>query len=182
MVDPANLAALVEQQNQNPFGEMPRQGDGDAEMDVEEEVSEKTPEERGKELLDSMGEFGADLRENAETLEGVAMEIGDGLRAEEPDEETLDAVDDARDRMPDELTAGMEEHLTGKSDDDLMAIGAALGQEQGVDGELVAMLLKYCCGDDAAEDEEEDLEDEEEDLEDEDMDEDMDELAEEELA
>ena len=162
MIEPAKLAALVEQQNRNPFGDMPKQGDGDMEEESHEDGAEKSPEERGKELLDSMGDFGDKLRESAETLQGVAENIGDDLKSEMPSEGTKDAVIEAVDQMPEEIVEGMKENLSGKSGEDLKAIGAALEAEQeGIDGELLGGLLKECAECVGEVEEEEDLDEEE---------------------
>ena len=157
-VDPAKLGALVAEQNANPFGDgtPPKNDQGGG----EEKSADKSPRERGDELLDSMGEVGMDLRENADILLEIASEIGEDLIAEMPAQDTVDAAADALERMPDFLSAGIRSGIVSKEEPDLFAIATALTQS---DEEAKLLSGFFAALEGLAEEEGADDEDEDED-------------------
>lgn len=182
-MDANKLAALVDEQNKNPFGEMP-----EMEYDEGEESSEEEPmslKERGEELLTSMGDFGEELRESADILVPLAEDIGDDLGGDsEYAEETEEAVVDAVDSMPEHIQQGIADNLAGKPKEDLAAVGDALvrsieteatpeGEAEPAEAEKVGGLLELageCCKDMMSDDDESE---EDDDMSDMDEDEDL---------
>lgn len=175
-VDTNKLAALVEEQSQNPLASMPEIG-GEEEDMPEEEGMEEGEAPDGEALLEELGEFGAMLRENADVIVPIAEEIGEDLGGDsEYMPETEDAVADAVERMPDELSAGLAENLSGRPLEELNAIGEVLvrevdssatpaGESSPEEAELVGGLLEV--GAKLAESPEEDEEEGEEEFEEE---------------
>jgi hypothetical protein len=122
-VDTNKLAALVEEQNQNPLASMPEVGGEEDEMPPEEEAATVD----GQAILDEMGEFGAMLVENADMIVPIAEEIGEDLAGDsEYMPETEDAVADAVDRMPPEMVEGLAENVAERPLEELNAVGEVL--------------------------------------------------------
>lgn len=175
-VDTNKLAALVEEQNQNPLASMPEVGGADEELPPEE--AEGAPVD-GEALLEEMGEFGAMLVENADMIIPIAEEIGEDLAGDsEYAPETEEAVAEAVDRMPTEMVDGMAENLAGKPLEELNAIGEVLvaavdtmetpaGEASPVEAEQVGGLLEVAAGVEAPLDDEDDELLDEEDVEEE---------------
>lgn len=127
-VDTNKLAALVEEQSQNPLASMPEVG-GEEDMPEEEGMEEEGSPD-GEALLEEMGEFGAMLKENADIIVSIAEEIGEDLAGDsEYMPETEDAVADAVERMPDEIAEGMAKNLAERSLEELNAVGEVLVKE-----------------------------------------------------
>ena len=167
-VDANKLAALVEEQNQNPLASMPDVGVDD---DLPPEEDEG-PSIDGEALLEEMGEFGVMLVENADMIVPIAEEIGEDLAGDsEYTPETEEAVAEAVDRMPTEIVEALAENLSGKSIEELNAIGEVLvaevetaespvGESSPVEAEQVGGLLEVAAAVDELPDEEDDLLDE----------------------
>lgn len=174
-VDTNKLAALVEEQNQNPLASMPDMGAGDDDMPPEEAEGSSVD---GEALLEEMGEFGVMLKENADMIVPIAEEIGEDLAGDsEYAPETEEAVAEAVDRMPAEIVEALAENLAGKPLEELNAIGEVLvaevetvespvGEASPMEAELVGGLLEVAAAVDAPPDEDEDMLDED-DMEDE---------------
>ena len=169
-VDTNKLAALVEEQNQNPLASMPEVAGDEGEADMPEEEAAGAD---GEALLEEMGEFGVLLKENADVIIPIAEEIGEDLAGDsEYAPETEEAVADAVDRMPEELAAGMAENLAELPLEELNAIGEVLvaeveteatpaGEADPMEAEQVGGLLEVAAAASEAP-MEEDMEDEEE--------------------
>lgn len=127
-VDTNKLAALVEEQNQNPMASMPEVA-GEEEM-PEDEMGEETAAVDGEAILEEMGEFGVMLKESADVIVPIAEEIGEDLAGDsEYQPETEDAVVEAVDRMPEEIVEGLAENLAERSPEELTAVGEVLAKE-----------------------------------------------------
>jgi len=178
-VDTNKLAALVEEQNQNPLASMPEVGGSDDDELPPEEAEASTVD--GHALIEEMGEFGAMLVENADMIVPIAEEIGEDLAGDsEYQPETEDAVAEAVDRMPTEMVDGMAENLAGKPLEELNAIGEVLvcevesgessaGECSPMEAELVGGLLEVAAKVEAPMDDEDEDDDmlDEDDMEDE---------------
>ena len=171
MVDADKLAALVAQQNMNPYEDMPGNDDDDEHEMMEDEGEDKmSPEDHGAELLANMGDFGEDLRENVDILDGIAEGIGKGLKDKDPSEEVVEAVEDKIADMPEEMVSGMADNFSDLSEEDLYDVAAALETEEAASGdvEMLAGLLQNCAecvgNPSSDEDEEDDDEDDDEDM------------------
>jgi hypothetical protein len=180
-IEPQKLAALVEEQNMNPMAPIP----GDDMLDEEPIEGETGGEEvDGESLLAQMGEFGDELRDNADIIIESASEIGEDLGVEgDYSPSVVSGVEDAVDRMPEHMIGGMAEHLAGMSKEDLTKIAEVLvasveteGSEEGdvlmSEPPIVAGFLdlagKRCAEIVAEEGEEEGTEEEETEVEEED--------------
>lgn len=167
-VDTNKLAALVEEQNQNPLAAMPDLGAAD---DLPPEEAEGSSID-GEALLEEMGDFGVMLVENADMIVPIAEEIGEDLAGDsEYAPETEEAVAEAVDRMPTEIVEALAENLSGKSLEELNAIGEVLvaevetaespvGEASPAEAEQVGGLLEVAAAVDAPPDEEDDMLDE----------------------
>lgn len=177
-IDTNKLAALVEEQNQNPLASMPELGVDDAEMPPEE--GEEDVGEDGEAILSEMGEFGEMLKENADVIVPIAEEIGEDLAGDSTYQpETEEAVVDAVDRMPTEMSKGMAENLSDRPLEELNAVGKVLveqvdseetpaGEASPMEAEKVGGLLEVAATVETVVEEDEDDDDEmEEDVEDE---------------
>lgn len=180
-IEPQKLAALVEEQNMNPMAPIP----GDDTLDEEPIEGETGEGADGEALLAQMGEFGDELRDNADIIVELASEIGEDLGVEgDYSPSVVSGVEDAVDRMPEHMIGGMAEHLAGMSKEDLTKIAEILaasveteGSEEGEvlmsEPPIVAGFLDLAgkrCAEIVAEEgeeEEEEIEVEEEDAEEE---------------
>jgi len=178
MVTPNKLKAFVDQQSQpaSPYGmaavmnpsDDPAMGDDDLDDDEDADEEQTDPLTQGNSLISQWGERGEALKEAAGEIIDEAHEVGGDLLLGKPPEDILDEVDEAVEKMPDEIQQCLAKYVVSLSDDDLTALATALvdghdGETEDADVKLVCAFLKRAAQHAEETVDPEDLEDEEED-------------------
>lgn len=149
-MNPSSLKALVDQHSAGPSAAAlgmapppPPDEEDDEDLDDEPEAPVVGPE-RGNELIESWGEFGKTLREEAKELADEAADVGAELLLTEVPEDAIKAVGKSVDGMPDELSMGLSKYVSALSPDDCESLAMALAAEAGdADPKLLCSFLLH---------------------------------------
>lgn len=113
MINPSKLKSLVDQQASPPSA--PPMPDDDIEAGADDEGDyedeEPAPAADGQSLIDSWGEFGKTLKEEADLLMENAFDIGGNLLLKKVPDDAMKDLEKSVDRMPDEISMGFAKYI-----------------------------------------------------------------------